>query len=226
MASDPTRHWFTLLKEKADKSAVWVMLLLIGAVILGAYEAEGLVKGWSMEVVGSQEVHKSFAESIKGNESFRSTVEGWSAKEARTVINQSDDDRITALVNRIVENDATRVLLVDKIRHDPEFQSVIVEALKTDPGIIERLQGQRGDPGPKGERGDLGPPGKPGPVGEVGPPGPQGEKGPRGDKGEPGDKGPRGDKGPTGDKGPPGPPGDKGPRGDPALPPLTGPRPD
>jgi hypothetical protein len=202
MATDPpppeTKHWLVQLRERAEKSAVWLMLLLIGTVVIGAYEAEDIVKGWVKEVVGSQDVHNSFAESIKGNESFRSTVEGWSAKEARTVINQSDDDRITALVNRIVENEATRVLLVNKLRHDKEFQNVVVEALKTDPGIIERLQGQRGEPGPKGERGDPGPPGRPGPVGDVGPPGPPGEKGARGDKGPPGDKGPTGDKGPPG----------------------------
>jgi len=204
------KSWFDSLKEKAEKNAIWFFLAFAFGIFGLAYKAESQVKDWTREVVNSQDTHRSFAETVKGNEAFRSTVEDWAAKEAKAAVNQSDGERVTALVNRIVENEATRVLLVNKIRQDKDFQNAVVEALKTDPGIIERLQGQRGDPGPKGERGDKGPPGDRGPVGDQGPPGPPGDKGGKEDKGPPGDKGPVGDKGPPGDKGPD---GVKGPDG-------------
>jgi hypothetical protein len=210
----PDKHWFVRLKELAEKNAIWVLLVFIVTVAVGAWKAEDQVKSWARDGVGSQEGHQQFTESIKGNESFRSTVEGWSAKEARTVSMQADGDRVAALVNRIIENEATRVLLVDRLRKDRDFQTVVVEAMKADPGVIERLQGQRGESGPKGERGDMGRTGDKGPAGDQGGPGPSGEKGLRGDKGPPGDKGPVGDQGAPGPSGVKGPTGDQGPPGE------------
>jgi len=210
----PNKHWLILAKERIEKNAIWVFLVFVVGVAGTAYKAEDQVKKWAKDVVGSQEIHQQFTESIKSNEGFRTTVEGWSAKEARTVSSQADGERVAALVNRIVENEATRILLVDRLRKDKDFQNVVVEAMKTDPGVTERLTGQRGEPGPKGERGDKGRTGDKGPAGDQGGPGPSGEKGTRGDKGPPGEKGPMGDQGAPGPSGVKGPTGDQGPPGE------------
>jgi hypothetical protein len=201
--SESGTSWVQKLRKKLERNVVWVFLTLIVAIGSGAYKAEDLVKGWTREVISDKGVQEDFVKSVQNDNSFKQAVEQWSAEEAKDAITKSDADRVTALVNQIVENDATRVLFVDRLRKDKDFQTVLVEALKSDPGVIERLKGQKGDPGDKGERGDRGPTGNQGPPGVQGEPGPPGPKGVRGDQGPPGDKGPTGDKGPPGVQGPP-----------------------
>ena len=58
-----------------------------------------------------------------------------------------------------------------------------IEALRSDPALMELLRGPKGEPGRPGERGERGADGTQGPQGNPGPVGPKGDKGDKGDLG-------------------------------------------
>jgi len=190
-------------KKKLESSLIWFSgVLIMGAVVM-ALKAEGVVKSWADDTVkaqvSSQDFRAGLMTQIKDSNDYRTQVSQWSQEEAQRVLNESDEKRVAALVGKIAENESLRILLVDKMRKDKDFQAALVEVMKGDPTILAQLEGRRGPPGEKGVRGDKGE------RGDKGPPGDPGDKGPVGDKGERGDKGPageRGDKGPVGEPGP------------------------
>lgn len=200
-------------RKKLEKSLVWIAMAFIVASAGGAFKAQDLVRGWAHEVVQGEvvtnaEFRKSFIAQVRDSNEYREQVSAWSREEAESIVNQSDDKRVTALVDRIVANDSLRVLLIDKMRHDKDFQAAMVDLLHRDKELLDQLQGRRGLAGDKGPVGDKGPRGDPGPRGDEGP------AGPAGPPGLPGERGPRGVLGDVGLPGPVGPPGDKGPRGE------------
>ena len=114
----------------------------------------------------------------------------------------------------------------------PEY----TRGLGSQPIVIERAGGLKGDKGDRGEQGPMGPQGPQGPKGDKGATGEQGPKGdkgatgatgpqgPRGLQGEKGDKGNTGATGPMGPQGPQGEKGDKGDKGDTGATGATGPQ--
>jgi hypothetical protein len=207
----PTKgtDWQRLL----ERSIVGFAGAVILASVVGVLKAQDIVQDWTHDAVKQQVTdnvafRKGLVADIRDSADFRSQVDGWSRAEAERVVNASDKDRINALVSHIVDNDSLRVLLLDKMRRDPQFQATMLEMMRSDKVLLDQLQGRKGAPGdpgrqgPQGPAGEQGPRGEPGPAGTQGPAGERGAKGPQGDRGEPGPPGPVGPQGAAGESGP------------------------
>jgi len=193
--------------EAFQKSAPYLAMVCVLAISAMTLKAQSQVKDWSREVVRSEFVENSShrrktiddliqdgpflakvddradmrLQKFVADKSLWDRIEDEAKKEAqRTAIaevNAADAQRISRLVDAMLNNDDFRLIVVSKISQDPRLRSELVNQLTRDPASFEKF---RGPPGPIGPPGSRGPQGEPGQPGLTGPAGLRGETGPAG----------------------------------------------
>lgn len=157
---------------------------------------DGTIKGsdWAEIANDSNVVHKTGTETIPGDKTFTSPINGNLSGNATTAT-KWQTARTLALTG-----DVTGSVSIDGSNNVSIATTVV--------------KGTKGDTGPQGPQGEPGPTGPQGPIGKTGPQGPQGAQGLKGDTGPQGEPGPTGPQGTIGKTGPQGPQGVQGPKGD------------
>jgi len=191
------------LKEIIENNLIWIVLTMFVAGIFGAIQVQNEVRRITEEVIESNK--------------HREMVEKWAKEKAEEEINKFDKQRTLVIIEKIVDHEDMRTLLINELKDNENLLKALAEAIRRDNEIMTSIRGAKGpigDRGPKGEAGEKGAQGDRGLPGEKGPHGEKGEKGSSGEKGEKGAQGERGQQGEKGEKGDKGPQGDKGPTGE------------
>jgi len=211
--------------EAFRKSAPYVSVVCVLAVGAMTLKAQSQVKDWSREVVRNEYAENSGfrrratddllqdgpflskvddrcdgrVKKLTDDKAFWDRVDAESAKSAKGAavaeVNSADAQRISRLVDAMLNNDDFRLIVVTKLSQDAKLRKDIVATLVRDPVAFSSFRGPSGPPGPTGPRGLDG---AAGPAGPQGPPGLQGNLGPKNDPGPQGVPGPAGPPGPAG----------------------------
>lgn len=135
--------------------------------------SSGTIQHWTLLADDPDVVHKTGTETVAGNKTFTSPINGNLSGNATTAT-KWQTARTLALTG-----DVTGSVSIDG-SNDVSIATTVVKGTKGDTGPQgpQGAQGLKGDTGPQGEPGPTGPQG---PIGKTGPQGPQGVQGPKGD---------------------------------------------